>query len=60
MHRFADLAKEGWWGGDLDVERPLAELPLAMRAESLAYVPNRDEPGRSNVVARRELLGVRS
>jgi hypothetical protein len=39
MHRFADLAKEGWWSGDLDVLRPLAALPLAMRAESLNVVP---------------------
>jgi hypothetical protein len=39
MHRFADLAKEGWWSGDLDVWRPLAMLPLAMRAENLNVVP---------------------
>ena len=35
MQRFADLAKEGWYGGDLDVERATADLPLAMRAEAL-------------------------
>jgi hypothetical protein len=39
MHRFADLAKEGWWSGDLDVMRPLAVLPLAMKAENLNVVP---------------------
>lgn len=36
--RFADLAAEGWWAGDLDVSRPPAELPLAMRAEGLNFV----------------------
>ena len=46
MHPFADLAKEGWYGGDLDVERRAVDLPLAMRSESLAYVPNRDDDGR--------------
>jgi hypothetical protein len=39
MHRFADLEKEGWWSGDLDVMRPLAVLPLAMKAENLNVVP---------------------
>jgi hypothetical protein len=39
MHRFADLAKEGWWSGDLDAMRPLAVLPLAMRAENLNVLP---------------------
>jgi len=45
MHPFADLAKEGWYGGDLDVARRTVDLPLAMRSESLAYVPNRDGTG---------------
>ena len=39
MHRFADLSKEGWWSGDLDVSRPLVILPLAMRAENLNVAP---------------------
>ncbi len=51
MHRFADLAVEGWYGGDLDVERPVADLPLAMQAESLAYVPNRDKTGKHQFAA---------
>ena len=38
MPRFANLAEEGWWAGDLDVARPLADLPLAMRAEGLNVV----------------------
>jgi len=43
MSPFADLAKEGWYAGDLDVERRAVDLPLAMRAEALAYAANRDE-----------------
>lgn len=44
MQRFADLAKEGWWSGDLDVVRPPTDLPLAMRAEGLNYVVTRTLP----------------
>jgi hypothetical protein len=40
MHRVVNMAKEGWWAGDLDVTRPLADLPLAMRAEGLSVVPD--------------------
>jgi hypothetical protein len=43
MSPFASLAKEGWYGGDLDVERRAADLPLAMKAETLAYAANRAE-----------------
>ncbi len=50
MHRFADLAKEGWWAGDLDAARRAEDLPLALRSESLSYVPNRDDRG-ENVLA---------
>ena len=35
MKRFADLAKEGWYGGDLDVDRNAKDLPLILRAEGL-------------------------
>ena len=30
-----DLVGEGWYGGDLHVHRPIAEIPLIMRAEDL-------------------------
>ncbi len=40
MHRVVDMAKEGWYGGDLDVERPLADLPLIMRGEGLHVAPD--------------------
>ena len=40
MERVVNMAKEGWYGGDLDVQRPLADLPLIMRAEGLRVVPD--------------------
>src|SRR3990172_2104143 len=58
MHRFADLAKEGWWAGDLDAERRADDLPLALRAESLAYVPNRDETGENVLAAELLVFGL--
>lgn len=35
LSRIADLAAEGWWSGETHVHRPLADLPLLMRAEDL-------------------------
>jgi hypothetical protein len=35
MKRFANLAEEGWWAGDLDVDRNPRDLPLIFRAEQL-------------------------
>jgi hypothetical protein len=51
MHPFANLAKEGWYAGDLDVERRAEDLPLAMKSESLAYVPNRADDGKNALAA---------
>ncbi len=39
MKRVTDLAKEGWWAGDLDVRRKATDMPLLMRAEGLAFAP---------------------
>jgi hypothetical protein len=39
MKRVTDLAKEGWWGGDLDVRRKTNEMPLILRAEGLQLAP---------------------
>jgi len=33
--RWADLAAEGWWSGDLHVHRPVAEAAALLRAEDL-------------------------
>lgn len=38
MRRFVDMAKEGWYSGDLDVVRPVSEMELLMRADDLHVV----------------------
>jgi hypothetical protein len=49
MKRFANLREEGWYGGDLDVIRRQADLPLIMRAEGLNIVPvQQAEAGRQS------------
>ncbi len=35
MRRFVDLAKEGWYGGDVDFNRNPKDLPLILQAEGL-------------------------
>ncbi|MCC6126133.1 MAG: hypothetical protein IT426_14320 [Pirellulales bacterium] len=35
LRRFADLAAEGWYGGDLDIRRPTSEIELLMLADDL-------------------------
>lgn len=35
MKRFANLEKEGWYGGDIDFNRNAKDLPLILRAEGL-------------------------
>ncbi len=35
LKRFVDMAGEGWWSGDLDVQRPAKDLELLMQAEDL-------------------------
>lgn len=35
LRRFCNMAKEGWWSGDLDLARPDKDLPLVMKAEDL-------------------------
>jgi hypothetical protein len=39
LHRFCNMAKEGWWSGDLDVQRPDKDLPLLMQAADLHVAP---------------------
>jgi hypothetical protein len=38
LSRVVDLAKEGWYGGDVDFERRPRDLPLILRAEHLQDV----------------------
>ncbi len=35
MKRFVNMAKEGWWSGDLNVRRPTKDLELFMQADDL-------------------------
>lgn len=39
LQRAADLAREGWWSGDLHVHRPPQEIQLLMAAEDLHVAP---------------------
>jgi hypothetical protein len=39
LRRLVNLAKEGWWSGELHVHRPPADVELLMRAEDLHVAP---------------------
>jgi hypothetical protein len=39
LKRITDLGREGWWGGDIHVHRPLADIELLMRADDLHIAP---------------------
>jgi hypothetical protein len=56
MKRFVKLASEGWYGGDLDVARRPADLPLIMRAEGLHILPTH-EGKPSEVIGAQEING---
>ena len=56
MKRVTDLAKEGWWGGDLDVRRKAKEMPLILRAEGMQFAPL-SEPTRKDISPTLELDG---
>jgi hypothetical protein len=50
LNRFVDMAAEGWWSGDLDVERPAKDLPLLMEAEDLHVVELITWPDRKSLL----------
>jgi hypothetical protein len=35
LHRFVDMAANGWWSGDLEVRRPVRDMELLMASEDL-------------------------
>ncbi|NQU24293.1 MAG: hypothetical protein HQ567_23675 [Candidatus Nealsonbacteria bacterium] len=35
LRRFVDMSADGWWSGDLDVRRPVADVELLMQADDL-------------------------
>ena len=40
MRRFADLAAEGWFAGDLDSQRSSRDLPIVAATEGISYAPS--------------------
>jgi len=52
LKRFANMAKEGWWSGDLDVRRPAKDIELLMRAEDLHVVQLVAWPGGKALLAK--------
>ncbi len=55
LKRFVDMASEGWWSGDLDVERPAKDIELLMQAEDLHVVELVTWPNRKNLLSTRSL-----
>ena len=39
LQRQVDMAKEGWWSGELHVHRPVEDIELLMQAEDLHVAP---------------------
>jgi hypothetical protein len=52
LKRFVDMAGEGWWSGDLDVERPAKDLELLMEAEDLHVAELISWPNQKNLLAK--------
>ena len=57
LERFADMAAEGWWSGDLDTARPAADLELLMRADDLHVVELITWPGRQVLLPKKSIGG---
>jgi hypothetical protein len=50
LKRFVNMAAEGWWSGDLNVQRPAKDLELLMDAEDLHVVQLVTWPHRKNLL----------
>lgn len=50
MERFVDMARDGWWSGDLWASRPLETMSLLMAAEDLHFVAHSAESVKSQAV----------
>src|SRR5204863_8686124 len=55
MKRFADMAKDGWFSGDLDVDRPEKDLQLLMRGDDVHVVPLVTRSNKKNPWAKQPL-----
>lgn len=40
MRRFADMAAEGWFAGDIDSQRSARDLPIVAATEAIVYAPS--------------------
>jgi hypothetical protein len=54
LKRFADMAAEGWWSGDLDVARPAKDLELLMRADDVHVVELITWPARGGLLPKKD------
>ena len=52
LKRFANMAAEGWWSGDLDARRPAKDLELIMEADDLHVVELITWPGGKDLLAK--------
>ncbi len=55
LKRFADMASEGWWSGDIDAARAASDLELLMRADDLHVVELITWPGRSALLPKKPI-----
>jgi hypothetical protein len=55
LNRIADLAKDGWFSGDLHVHRPVKDMALLMQAEDLQVAPVITWWNRTNAWAGQEI-----
>jgi hypothetical protein len=56
LKRYIDMAKQGWYAGDLHVHRPPEDIPLLMRAEDLYVAPVITWWNKTNLLARQKQL----
>lgn len=57
MKRFANLEKEGWYGGDIDFNRNAKDLPLILRAEGLQDIRTNEYASLLNDASKQSATG---
>ena len=50
MKRFVDMSKQGWWSGDLDVQRSIRHIELLMEADDLHVATVETDSNRKGAV----------
>ncbi|HUT34139.1 MAG TPA: CehA/McbA family metallohydrolase [Planctomycetota bacterium] len=56
LARWIDMNERGWYSGDLHVHRPVADMPLLLRADDLNLAPVLTHWNRSHVAVRQPYL----